>query len=141
MSRWVVRAALAGGALCALLAAGLFVLGLPRVGASRPGYADFATATLLVFTLVCFLVAAVLAARSREPLATYAAVMLAVVGGAGAPYTDALAGQPALFVPARLGTFLLPLLVVGSCSSSRRDGRCRAGRPCRTGSGRRCCWW
>jgi signal transduction histidine kinase len=113
VSRWAAGAGLAGGALCALLAAGLFVLGLPLAGASRPGYAAFATATLLVFTLACFVVAAVVAARSREPMALYAAAMLAVVGGAGAPYTDALAGRPGLFLPARLGTYLFPLLVVG----------------------------
>ena len=113
MNRWILRAGAVGGALCALLAAGLFLLGLPLVGISRPHYAVFATATLLVFTVVCFLVAAAVAARSRDPMAIYAAVMVAVIGGSGAPYTDALAARPALFVPARIGTFLLPALVVG----------------------------
>ncbi len=113
MSRWVLRAGTVGGALCALLAVALFLLGLPLVGASRPHYAVFASATLLAFTVVCFLVAAGITAHSRDPMAIYAAVMVAVIGGTGAPYTDTLAARPALFVPARIGTFLLPALVVG----------------------------
>jgi signal transduction histidine kinase len=113
VSRWIVRAGTAGGALSALLAAFLFVRGLPLVGASRPAYAPLATATLLVFTLTCFGVAASIAARSREPMALYAAAMLALLGGAGAPDTDPHAAQPGLFVPARVGTFLLVALVVG----------------------------
>ncbi len=113
MSRWILRAGAVGGALCALLAAALFLFGLPLVAASRPRYAVFATATLLVYTVVCFLVAAAVAARSRDPMAIYAAVMITVIGGTGPPYTDALAGRPGLFVPARIGSFLLPALVVG----------------------------
>jgi signal transduction histidine kinase len=113
VTRWVFRAAAAGGVLCALLAALLFVLGIPLIGAAHRSYAAFATVTLLVFTLSCFLVAAVVAARTREPIAIYAAVMLAMLGGGGAPYTDPLAARPGLFVPARLGIFLLIALVVG----------------------------
>jgi signal transduction histidine kinase len=113
VNRWLLRAGAVGGALSALLAALLFVLGLPLAGGARPAYATFATVTLLVFTVVCFLVAAVVAARSREPMAIYAAVMMAVLGGAGAPYTDPLAAQPGLFVPARVGSFLVIALVVG----------------------------
>src|ERR1700736_4846505 len=113
MKSWVNRAGVAGGVLCTLLAALLVVLGLPLVGRGRPSYAALATVTLLVFTLACFVVAGVVAARSREPLALYAAVMLVLLGGAGAPYSDPLAAQPELFVPARLGMFLLVASVVG----------------------------
>jgi signal transduction histidine kinase len=109
----MARLGMAGGALCVLLAALLFVLGLPLVGRSRPSYAAFATATLLVFTLACFVIAATVAARSRQPLAIYAAAMLALLGGAGAPYTDPLAARPAVFALARLGTFLLLASLVG----------------------------
>ena len=76
MKSWINRAGVAGGVLCTLLAALLVVLGLPLVGRSRPSYAALATVTLLVFTVTCFAVAAVIAARSRQPLAIYAAVML-----------------------------------------------------------------
>lgn len=113
MSSWLNRAGVAGGVLCALSAALLFVLGLPLVGRARPSYAVFATVTLVLFTLTCFAVAAVIAARSREPLAIYAAVMLAALGGEGAPYTDPLAARPELFVLSRLGIFLLVASVVG----------------------------
>jgi hypothetical protein len=78
--RWVIRAGAAGGVLCALLAALLFVLGIPLVGAAHPSYPTFATVTLLLFTLCCFLVAAVVAARSREPIAIYAAAMSVMLG-------------------------------------------------------------
>jgi signal transduction histidine kinase len=111
--RWIFRAGAVGGALCALLAALLFGLGIPLVGAAHPSYPVFATVTLAAFTVSCFLVAAVVAARSREPMALYAAAMLAMLGGGGAPYTDTLAARPGLFVPARLGVFLLIALVVG----------------------------
>lgn len=113
MKRGLAAAGVVSGALSALLAASLFVRGLPLVGASRTSYAAFATATLLTFTLACFLVAALIALRSREPMAIYAAVMIAVLGGAGAPYTDAVAALPGWFVPARLGVWLLIALVVG----------------------------
>lgn len=106
------RAVLAGGVLCTLLAALLFVLGLPLVAGARPGYATYATATMLVYTLSCFGMAAVVAILGRDPLARYAAVMLAVIGGAGSPYTDPLAARPDLFVAARFGNFLLVALVV-----------------------------
>lgn len=113
MTRWIFRAGLAGGALCALLAALLFALGIPLVGAAHPSYPVFATVIVAAFTISCFLVAAVVAARSREPMAIYAAAMLAMLGAGGAPYTDTLAARPGLFVPARLGVFLLIALVVG----------------------------
>jgi signal transduction histidine kinase len=113
MKSWINRAGVAGGVLCTLLAAFLVVFGFPLVGRSRPSYAALATVTLLVFTITCFAVAAVIATRSRQPLAIYAAVMLVLVGGAGAPYTDPLAARPELFVPARLGIFLLIASVVG----------------------------
>ena len=113
MRSWINRAGVAGGVLGTLLAALLVVLGLPLVGRGRPSYAALATVTLLVFTLACFAVAGVVAARSREPLALYAAVMLVLLGGAGAPYSDPLAARPELFVPARLGMFLLVASVVG----------------------------
>ena len=46
-------------------------------------------------------------------MARYAAVMLALLGGAGSPYTDPLSARPGLFVPARIGTFLLVATIVG----------------------------
>lgn len=111
--RWRGRALAAGGVLCVLLAVGLFLLGLPLVGAARPTYSAYATAVSLTFTLACFGLGAVVAVRSSDPMARYAAVMLAMLGGAGAPYTDPLSARPGLFVPARIGTFLLMATIVG----------------------------
>jgi signal transduction histidine kinase len=106
------RAVTAGGVLCTLLAGLLFLLGLPLVAGARPGYATYATVTMLVYTVSCFGMAAVVAILGREPLARYAAVMLAVIGGSGSPYTDPLSARPGLFVAARFGNFLLVAFVV-----------------------------
>jgi len=106
------RAVTAGGVLCALLAGLLFLLGLPLVASARPGYATYATVTMLVYTVSCFGMAAVVAILGRDPLARYAAVMLAVIGGSGSPYTDPLSARPGLFVAARFGNFLLVAFVV-----------------------------
>ena len=106
------RAVMAGGVFCTLLAGLLFLLGLPLVAGARPGYATYATVTMLVYTLSCFGMAAVVAILGRDPLARYAAVMLAVIGGAGSPYTDPLSARPELFVAARFGNFLLGVFVV-----------------------------
>jgi signal transduction histidine kinase len=103
----------AGGVLCTLLAVALFLLGLPLVGAARPAYSAYATAVCLTFSLVCLGLGAVVAVRSSDPMARYAAVMLAMLGGAGPPYTDPLSARPGLFVPARIGTFLLVATIVG----------------------------
>lgn len=111
--RWRGRALAATGVLCALLAAVLFLLGLPLVGAARPTYSAYATAVCLSFTLACFGLGSVVVARSLDPMARYAAVMLALLGGAGSPYTDPLSARPGLFVPARIGTFLLVATIVG----------------------------
>ncbi|HEV2029913.1 MAG TPA: histidine kinase [Candidatus Dormibacteraeota bacterium] len=113
IGRWWGRVLTAGGVLCALLAVALFLLGLPLVGAARPAYSAYATAVCLTFSLVCFGLGAVVAVRSSDPMARYAAVMLAMLGGAGPPYTDPLSARPGLFVPARLGTFLLVATIVG----------------------------
>lgn len=113
IGRWRGRVLTAGGVLCALLAVALFLLGLPLVGAARPAYSAYATAVCLTFSLVCFGLGAVVAVRSSDPMARYAAVMLAMLGGAGPPYTDPLSARPGLFVPARLGTFLLVATIVG----------------------------
>ena len=110
---WRGRALAAGGVLCALLAVTLFLLGLPLVGAARPGYPVYATVVLLIFTFACFGVAAVIAVRSQDPMARYTAVMLAMFGGAGAPYADPLSARPGFFVPARLGNYLLLATLVG----------------------------
>jgi signal transduction histidine kinase len=106
------RAVTAGGVLCTLLAGLLFLLGLPLVAGARPGYATYATVTMLVYTVSCFGMAAVVAILGREPLARYAAVMLAVIGGSGSPYTDPLSARPGLFLAARFGNFLLVAFVV-----------------------------
>lgn len=111
--RWRGRALAAGGVLCALLAVALFLFGLPLVGAARPTYSAYATAVCLTFTLACFGVGSVVAVRSSNPMARYAAVMLAMLGGAGPPYTEPLSARPGLFVPARIGTFLLVATIVG----------------------------
>lgn len=111
--RWRRRALAAGGVLCVLLAVGLFLLGLPLVGAARPTYSAYATAVCVSFTLACFGVGSVVAIRSSDPMARYAAVMLAMLGGAGSPYTDPLSARPGLFVPARIGTFLLVATIIG----------------------------
>lgn len=103
---------MAGGVLCTLLAMLLFLLGLPLIAGARPGYAMYATVTMLVYTVSCFGMAAVVAVLGRDPLARYAAVMLAVIGGAGSPYTDPLSARPELFVAARFGNFLLVAFVV-----------------------------
>ena len=106
------RVVMAGGVLCTLLAVLLFVLGLPLVAGARPGYSTYATVTVTIYTLSCFGMAALVAILGRDPLARYAAVMLAVIGGAGSPYTDPLSTRPGLFVAARFGNFLLVALVV-----------------------------
>lgn len=113
IGRWWGRVLTAGGVLCTLLAVALFLLGLPLVGAARPAYSAYATAVCLTFSLVCFGLGAVVAVRSSDPMARYAAVMLAMLGGAGPPYTDPLSARPGLFVPARIGTFLLVATIVG----------------------------
>lgn len=110
---WRGRALAAGGVICSLLAVTLFLLGLPLAGATRPVYSGYAIAVLLVLSVACFGVAAVIAVRSSDPMARYAAVMLAMFGGAGAPYTDPLSARPELFVPARLGNFLVLATLVG----------------------------
>ncbi|MDQ6879124.1 MAG: GAF domain-containing sensor histidine kinase [Candidatus Dormibacteraeota bacterium] len=111
--RWQGRALAACAMLCGLLAVALFLLGLPLVGAARPTYSAFATAVSLTFSLVCFGFGAVVTVRSSDPMAKYAAVMLAMLGGAGPQYTDPLSARPGLFVPARIGTFLLIATLVG----------------------------
>ena len=113
IGRWWGRVLTAGGVLCTLLAVALFLLGLPLVGAARPAYSAYATAVCLTFSLVCLGLGAVVAVRSSDPMARYAAVMLAMLGGAGPPYTDPLSARPGLFVPARIGTFLLVATIVG----------------------------
>ena len=79
MSLVLQRAVTAGGVLCALLAGLLFLLGLPLVASARPGYATYATVTMLVYTVSCFGMAAVVAILGRDPLARYAAVMFPFV--------------------------------------------------------------
>ena len=107
------RALGAGGVLCVLLAFAIFLLGLPLVGGARPAYATYATAVTVLFSLSCFAVAGVIAARSSDPIARYTAVMLAMFAGAGMPYTDPLSARPGFFVAARLGNFLLLATFIG----------------------------
>jgi signal transduction histidine kinase len=103
----------AGGVLCTLLAIAIFLLGLPLVGGARPAYATYATAVVVLFSLTSFGVAALIAARSSDPMARYAVVMLAMFAGAAAPVTDPLSARPGLFVLARLGNFLVNATFIG----------------------------
>jgi len=110
---WRGRALVAGGVLCTLLAIAIFLLGVPLVGGARPAYATYATAVVVLFSLASFGVAALIAARSSDPMARYVVVMLAMFAGAAAPVTDALAARPGFFVVARLGNFLINATFVG----------------------------
>jgi len=83
------------------------------VGNARPAYAAYATVVTLLFSVAFFGLAGVIAIRSSDPAARYAAVMLALFGGAAAPYTDPLATQPRFFIAARLGNFLLLAAFIG----------------------------
>jgi signal transduction histidine kinase len=103
----------AGGVLCTLLSVAIFLLGLPLVGGARPAYATYATAVVVLFSLTSFGVAALIAARSSDPMARYAVVMLAMLAGAAAPLTDALSARPGFFVVARLGNFLVNATFIG----------------------------
>jgi signal transduction histidine kinase len=110
---WRGRALAAGGVLCTLLAVAIFLLGLPLVGGARPAYATYATAVVVLFSLTSFGVAALIAARSSDPMARYAVVMLALFAGAAAPVTDALSARPGFFFVARLGNFLVNATFIG----------------------------
>ncbi len=99
--------------LCTLLAIAIFLLGVPLVGGARPAYATYATAVVVLFSLTSFGVAALIAARSSDPMARYAVVMLAMLAGAAAPLTDALSARPGFFVVARLGNFLVNATFIG----------------------------
>jgi signal transduction histidine kinase len=103
----------AGGVLCTLLSVAIFLLGLPLIGGVRPAYATYATAVVVLFSLTSFGVAAHIAARSSDPMARYAVVMLALFAGAAAPLTDALSARPGFFVVARLGNFLVNATFIG----------------------------
>lgn len=106
-TRWVP-------AVCvAVLAVILAVAGAPHIGGDRPGYATLATMASVAFSAVCFLVGATLGLRSSEPMSRLTAVMLFLLGGAAGPPTDALAAQPGWFIPARIGSALFLVAIVG----------------------------
>jgi signal transduction histidine kinase len=107
ITRWVP----AGGIV--ILAITLAAAGAPRIGDDRPGYATVATVVTVAFSLTCFLIGGVLALRSPEPVSRFTAVMLVLLGGASPPYTSALERLPGWFVPARLGSAMLMVAIVG----------------------------
>ena len=106
MARWVPVSSVAALALV------LAVAGTPRVGDSRPGYATVATVVTVAFFAVCFVAGTVLALRCPEPVGWLTAMTLFLFGGASPPFTNDLASQPGWFVPARLGSALLVVLLV-----------------------------
>ncbi|CAN5220131.1 hypothetical protein BH24ACT19_BH24ACT19_05800 [soil metagenome] len=106
--RWLILARTLWGALT-LLALGLFVAavpalyaqhnspsedvreGLARLGLSAGFYASYVTALLVVFALVCFTVAAVIARRKPEDgMAMFVSLFLVLLGTANAPNMQAL---------------------------------------------------
>ena len=74
--------------------------GLSRLGISGELYAAYVTALLGVFGLGCFVVAGVIAwHRSSDPVALFASLFLALLGGANHPNVQALADAHPAFGP------------------------------------------
>lgn len=96
-----------------ILAIVLAAAGAPHIADDRPAYATLATAASVAFAAVCFLIGVGLALRSREPVSRLTAVMLFLLGGAAPPFTNPLANQHEWFVPARVGSALSLVAIVG----------------------------